>query len=393
MKITKQLAAMTAALAMCMNTMSATVSAEECSLSDEGDYTENLTEEIVAEEEIPVEEEAVPVEEMSEEMPQEDPSAPVYEEPVDELTATDAEENSLELNGEADGTEVPAGDVTSLTGRKRQLPYCDENGTIDHILIWENMSEFYESSGYAGYTLSDGWYYVDQDITFYENRLIIEGDVNLILGDGTTLRVDDGIRCGDQYNNGKNSLTIWAQKEGTGKLVCKSRLWHNSAIGGNWRENCGTINIHGGVINAHGDTYAAGIGGGWQGSGGTVRIYGGKITATGVSGAAGIGGGDIGSSGDIFIYGGDIIAKGIPNSASDPWWGAGIGTGDCGTVNNIHILGGERIECHGYHAIGTGKDGDNGPVVLGDSIEVEGFSWNDRYTALSNEHDLVLKAQ
>ena len=65
MKIMNKLAALIATMAMCMTTVSTSVSAKTLYLSDEGDYNENLTEEIVTEEipveeEIPAEEEACP---------------------------------------------------------------------------------------------------------------------------------------------------------------------------------------------------------------------------------------------------------------------------------------------------------------------------------------------
>ena len=270
------------------------------------------------------------------------------------------------------------------------MKYVDENGSEFVCTDYKKVSEVEEC---AGYSLSNGWYVVDKDVAFNEHRMTIVGDVNLILCDGATLNLYFGIRCGDQYNNGQNSLTIWSQRKRTGKLECEGFM-DNAAIGGDDDENCGTINIHGGNIRANGAFFASGIGGGEDGDGGTIRIYGGKISANGYKGGAGIGGGDEGNSGDILIYGGNIYAKSYRSYIPfQEVRGAGIGSGDGGRVNIIHILGGERIECHGYHAIGSGKDGKDGSVVLGDNIEVEGFSWNDRYNALSYANDLVLRTQ
>ena len=416
---------------------------------------------------------------------------------------------------------MPDADVTiQFKERCLGVKYVDENGTEHVCKEYTNVSEVQEGMGYG---LSDGWYVLDKDVSFNEHRMTITGDVNLILSDGATLNVAKGIRCGTQYGS-RNTLTIWAQKEGTGKIVCKGVEEDNAAIGGNEDEVGGTINIHGGIIEANGGYDGAGIGGGKDASCGTVNIYGGKVMGTGgnsgagigggnhgsggiinisggivyalalpggagigggnsghggtitisggkidargahyealggagigggddgnggniiirggtidaygAGGGAGIGGGDEGDGGSITIFGGNINAKGGKSSfgwgmersgagigggddgdsgnitihggiiiatavSDDAWydkirgvWGAGIGAGDDGSVNNIQILGGERIECHGFRAVGRGEDGQDGTIKLGDNIVIEDFNWSDRYTALSYGHDLVLK--
>ena len=99
MKTMNKLAAIIAAMAMCMTTVSTSVSAKSMYLSDEGNYNETQTEEIVTEEEIPVEEEipadeevvseeAVPEDVVPEEAHQDVPAAPAQEEvPSDETPA------------------------------------------------------------------------------------------------------------------------------------------------------------------------------------------------------------------------------------------------------------------------------------------------------------------
>ena len=302
------------------------------------------------------------------------------------IIVRDENGNKLEVD-QVNGTfTMPDSDVTADV--KPIIPYVDENNEEYTCKDYTYISRIQEGMGYG---LSNGWYVVDKDITFNEHRMTIVGDVNLILVDGATLTVNRGIRVGRKYNNGNNSLTIWSQKEGTGAIKCDA-LSKNAGIGGNDDESCGTVNIHGGNIEARGYFYAAGIGGGDDGHGGTIRIYGGKITAKGYHGGAGIGGGEDGDSGDILIYGGDIFAKadaflGIPKE-----WGAGIGSGDSGKVNSIHIHGG-NIETHGYRAVGHGLAGKDGTIVLGDNIEIDGFAWNDRYNVLSYGQDLILRAR
>ena len=93
---------------------------------------------------------------------------------------------------------------------------------------------------------SDGnttWYAVNKSVDL-ANRITVNGTVNLILTDGTTLNAQKGITV-----SSGSTLNIYGQASGTGQLI------------------------------ATGDNNAAGIG-----SGGNINIYGGIITAQGISG-------------------------------------------------------------------------------------------------------------
>lgn len=172
----------------------------------------------------------------------------------------------------------------------------------------------------------DGWYAVDSNVSV-ERRIVVDGDVNLILADGNALNVKGGI----EVTKG-NSLTIYAQstdKDTMGSLTATTRnsgFADCAAIGGGAAEDtadAGTITIHGGAIkadNAGGYSRAAGIGGGfWNpdggidkadaGKGGTVTITGGVVTAFGGWNAAGIGGGQQSDGGSLTITGGTVIAQ------------------------------------------------------------------------------------
>lgn len=89
-----------------------------------------------------------------------------------------------------------------------------------------------------GVTLNSGWYMVDADKTF-NNRIDLNGNVNIILGDGHNLTVNQGIEIGsDDY-----SLTVYGQSGQSGYLLS------NNEVGDN---NCkGTITINGGMVNIH----------------------------------------------------------------------------------------------------------------------------------------------
>ena len=148
----------------------------------------------------------------------------------------------------------------------------------------------------------DGWYVLNAD-TKFGSRISVTGDVHLILKDGCTLTAYLGINVADD-----NSLTVYAQSNGTGALVASGRSGYGPAgIGGSRGGAGGKITINGGKVTATSDT-GAGIGGGSGGAGGNITINGGTVTVTSESGGAGIGGGHGGDGGTISITGGNVKA-------------------------------------------------------------------------------------
>ena len=166
------------------------------------------------------------------------------------------------------------------------------------------------------YELPAGWYVVEGDVTITP-RVDTQGEVNLILKDGSHLTAEWGINVkkGDTF-------TVYAQSTGEdtmGKLTaCLPEdfnsdgsvdyvVWPDeglSGIGGGvrWKkanngiyESEGTIVINGGNIRARGQNRASAIGGTFQDHadvassgyssekrlGGSITINGGTITATG----------------------------------------------------------------------------------------------------------------
>ena len=224
-------------------------------------------------------------------------------------------------------------------------------------------------------TWSAGWYVVNKDVTI-DQRVTVSGDVHLILADGYTLTVKEGITV-----NGTNKLTIYAQstdENEMGKLKASTLSPDTNsfpaAIGGDTNRNngnsAGTITIYGGIITAEvsdstGNIYGAAIGGGGGnkgGDGGTIKIYSGVVNASVVSSeekrcsyGAAIGGGGSsgkrdkgGSGGSITIYGGTVNAT-VSTQGKGPIvvsCGAAIGGGGSeyknpgGDGGTIQIYGG-----------------------------------------------------
>ena len=209
---------------------------------------------------------------------------------------------------------------------------------------------------------------VDADV---ENvhRLLVSGDVTLVLGAGTTLTLPKGIEVPEG-----SSLTI----RGEGTLVANAD-GDNAAIGA---KVYGAITIEGGTVVATGGSFGAGIGGSeWSNGGGMIRISGGNVTATGGFNAAGIGGGGNAiwehrytMAGDIVISGGTVIAAAGDSDS------AGIGGGDSaaagGSVGSITITGGcvTANGCIGAMGGGTCDGIMLGWSRAGDRIEAVGFN-------------------
>lgn len=164
----------------------------------------------------------------------------------------------------------------------------------------------------------NGTYVVTGDVTLNGSASVV-GTVNLILCDGAKLTVT-GCNEGEAaiYVPEGNTLNIYGQKGSSGKLTVTGGDYA-AGIGGSDIEifpalsnNCGNINIYGGVINAVGGNGGAGIGGGWGGSAGSVVIYGGTVTAEGDKFfGAGIGAGEEGNcAGAVTFEGGNTHVSG-----------------------------------------------------------------------------------
>lgn len=210
--------------------------------------------------------------------------------------------------------------------------------------------------------LTDGWYILDKDITVSQ-RMTVSGTVNLILADGYTLTANKGINVASG-----NTLNIYGQVSETGKLIASvpSSDENFAAVGGGSNQNCGTITINSGTVQATA-LRAAAIGGGWSGEEGSITINGGYVTAINNKSGAGIGSGsnpDGEAVGTVMINGGTVIAS---NTYSDARFaGAGIGGGYRGNGYTVIINGGNVKATSANKAIGAGAEASD-PGTLKDS--------------------------
>ena len=191
--------------------------------------------------------------------------------------------------------------------------------------------------------LEEGWYYVQDDLQVV-NRIIINGTVNIILGDNSTLTTVQGIEVPEHQ-----TLNIYAQSDGDdcGSLVASigegddSHNGRDAAIGGHgenddqfygyYGQSAGTINIFGGNIEVQGDMGGGDggtclfdddaeeffrRGGGRGGNVDNISIYGGLVHVSGnMGGGNGANGrmetdGGNGGHSNINIYGGYVCVYG-----------------------------------------------------------------------------------
>jgi len=221
--------------------------------------------------------------------------------------------------------------------------YRDANGTLFHTCVNRITTG-------GTQTLTSGWYSLsNEQQPFTTGMITINGNVHLILEDSCNWIINNG---GVRVNSG-NSLTIYAENKGTGKLTTTGRFgWAGirvkdgdtliinggniiatggnggAGIGGNmggntdpdccWEcycpaEKCGTIIINGGIIKAKGGNAGDGGDGKCRDPLFPLEAIGG---AGGYGAGAGIGGGgDGGGGGTITINGGTITAEGGSNGS------------------------------------------------------------------------------
>ena len=230
-----------------------------------------------------------------------------------------------------------------------------DNGTLTYQYydtVSGQMTEGTYTGEYTTVTSSDTdwgtsgqttWYVVSDTVANYErSNITVSGTVNLILTSGKTLTLNGP---NISLQNSSAVLNIYGQAGNTGKLSITPRYTSGDA---GINLNGGTLNIHGGKVNATGYTNSAtrsapGID---VGGSGTLTVYGGEVTAeVGTSSNAGYGAGiRVVTGGTVNIHGGTVTATGASFVSTNDYPGAGIGGSGSGsngeTCGNVTITGG-----------------------------------------------------
>ena len=173
-------------------------------------------------------------------------------------------------------------DPTAAMGAQRK--------TVTNPVLITNSTTAIGSAG------DETWYYVSGTVT-NSNRIEVSGTVNLILEDGCSFTLSNGIHVPSS-----SALNIYAQSVANCGSLTASASGYNAAIGGNggedlaqeggYGENSGNITIYGGNIITTGNI-GGGNGGrglfyeqftyGGNGGDGNVTIYSGIITVNNIN--------------------------------------------------------------------------------------------------------------
>ena len=269
---------------------------------------------------------------------------------------------TLTNNGTTVNNGTISGDVGGTGNTLVNTHYLDTNN------VTQDIQANLVTTGSTTWTGSDpdgGWYVVQGKVDI-GSLVTVTGNVNLILADGCNLTVNGGINVSEG-----NSLTIYGQSGGTGKLIATGHNSNQAGIGGKLDSAGGTITINGGTVNATGAGGGAGIGGSWGCAFESITINSGTVTATGGIGGAGIGSGRVGGAGGtITINGGHVTANG--SQGTQRYYCAGIGGGFQGAGGSITINGGVVNAHGGWTGIGSGEDGLGGTATGDCAVTVNG---------------------
>ena len=300
---------------------------------------------------------------------------------------------SAELEDEIEGLNLSIDDVTVDLGNENTETVLED---VSYISV-EGGTEICNAIAVTknDKTWSNNTYAVRGNIII-NNVVMVEGDVKLILMDGSSLTVNGGINVPEG-----SSFTVLGQEKGTSRLISRGKNISNEGYGGyagigGCGETKSTVNFgditlaSGGTIKAYGGSRSAGIGGGgYENSNdteynGTIKIVRGTVYAEGHGWASGIGAGADGDNkSTIDILGGDITASilGEVNSSNR---GASIGGGLTTGCGEINISGGHIIA---EMDIGDGKwhndekaKGNNKINISGGVVEAAGnIGYNNYY--------------
>ncbi len=203
--------------------------------------------------------------------------------------------------------------TTWALGTKKTVTYIDKSGEAQSV----------EAVALQGTetSLDEGWYFVDSDVTFSDQIILISAEkpVNLILCDGATLNAPqiDG-------TSGVFNLCIYGQRQGTGKANITGAISATNSL-----------NVYGGTITAQSiesDQHY-------------VNIYGGTVNAGTITAYDGItiSGGTVIASDNITalfysldLLGGNVTAEKLISNGS-------IGKADI-------VLGGSVVKANFYYA-------------------------------------------
>ena len=234
-------------------------------------------------------------------------------------------------------------DITVKVSRKRTyLKYTSASDSSYVDVLTTNATIWTGTVSTGDLNVSAGTYVVEGEATC-TGRLILKGEVNLILTNGSKLTVDGDI------NAASTSLNIYGQ----GISSCMGQLIVNNTSSSAIKAN--DMTIHGGKVVAN-TTHTAGYGI-YIDSGGGFTLYNGVLDAS--ANDSGIGLYSVGSN-PINIYNGTVTAHG--GNASSYNGGSGI----CNENESI-IIKDAVVKAYG----GAGTSARNGGIGIYSELDIE----------------------
>ena len=298
---------------------------------------------------------------------------------ADGKVLTDGTEASNGMNGYS-GT-LTNEQITAIGGktlhRAVTTSYVDASGTLHENVIAIPLDDTMT-------TLAAGWYVVNSNVA-YTGQITLNGDVNLILGDGKTMTVTNtGTDVKDRAIYGdEKTLHIYGQSQGTGALTATAVGGESAIFLGISDDNAGSLlGIHGGVVSASTEC-ASGVAISVQCAtdAGGIVIDGGQVTASGKSY------GIFCFSGHFDVIGGQVTATGTN--------GYGLGICDYGTNPGVLTLGYSKASdfvstnsiynYSGESSAGEVKIADDQTLVDGNGNIWSGTLSNDEIQSIRNQ--------
>ena len=231
---------------------------------------------------------------------------------------------------------------------EQTIEYIDKNGEINAQV---NIIELEDST--EDITLTEGWYYAKGTVE-YVSKLLIDGDVKIVLCDNARLSIEDSVI----FLVPQSKLTIYGQNENTGALYVEG-------YGGIISEEDVSVEI---VING-GDVELGNINGAFGKNGG------GDVILEVNNGSANVS--DIIAGGSIYGTGGSVVVKVTKGSlyAKNIIGGDGYNSGGDVTVEVVSGSADMRYILGGWITYGEG--GSITVKVSGGSINIDSVQSGD----------------
>ena len=224
-------------------------------------------------------------------------------------SATDVPGNTASVVSEAetdgndeDTTVAPNSDTDTAAAPEEATDEVAESGEVEYLDATGEQQTALATDITAGdTTLTGGWYALKEHLTF-EERMIMQGDVNIILCSGALLEATKGITVAGGAN-----VTFYEGSRDAGFVRVTNPDDGLAGIGGGTEAGSGTLTINGSNFDVVGNGNGSAIGSSIYAKC-DVTINGGNVSAVGNGAGAGIG--NSYNDSDVSKFGGTVTVNG-----------------------------------------------------------------------------------